>query len=116
MGDLNAVEFGQAAHLAIAVRAGAISAEELIGLFSQVPRGLYAAGIIIDDHVGLELEKAGSFDLATGLPVPSTLPPPSSVGHSRFEAINSAYREVGLRAHAPDETLSSFVLSDLLGR
>ena len=100
MGDLNAVEFGMAAHLGLAVSCGAITQSELIHLNGRIPRGPYAAGIIIDDAVGLQLETAlpptASSD---GYPVPLPDVSPESVAPSRFEAMNVKYREVGLLAH-----------------
>ena len=50
MGDLNAVEFGQAAHFTMLARAGALGIGEELTLDAPHPRGRYMAGAIIDDH------------------------------------------------------------------
>ena len=54
MGDLNCVEFGQAAHLSLALGAGAIKPSELLTLGTKPPRGDVSGGIIIDDLVVFE--------------------------------------------------------------
>ena len=58
MGDHNAPEFAQASHLAIGIWSGALSDESLIALGKPLPRSKYSAGLISDDHLGLEKEKA----------------------------------------------------------
>ena len=49
MGDNNAVELGQGAHVLLGLRAGIFSPEELLTIHSRAPRGPLACGIIIDD-------------------------------------------------------------------
>ena len=62
MGNTNAVEYGQASRIALAAASGAIRDEELIRLHGAVPRTGYRAGIMIDDHVGVEVEPAVGLD------------------------------------------------------
>ena len=58
MGDTNAVEFGQAALMSVLLRAGAICPKSLVYHGSTTPRGPYFAGVIIDDHCGVEIVRA----------------------------------------------------------
>ena len=82
MGDLNSVEFGQAAHLSLALGAGAIYPSELLTLRTKPPRGDIAGGIIIDDLVVFEKVSREAAALAgKGL----------SVGASRLRKAAAAY-------------------------
>jgi hypothetical protein len=54
MGDVNAVEFAQAAHLGLATIAQAVTCENIISLHHPLPRARVLSGIIIDDHLTLE--------------------------------------------------------------
>lgn len=74
MGDSLAVELGQNAHLALALRAHAVHVDELVLLQGRPPRSRYWGGVIQDDHGGLQMEAAAGFDDA-GSPVPATDPP-----------------------------------------
>ena len=49
MGDNNAVELGQGAHVLLGMQSGLIAAEELLTIHSRAPRGRLACGIVIDD-------------------------------------------------------------------
>ena len=62
-GDLDAAEFGQAAHVALLSRAGILRQEEIITMRGRFPRtrASYTSGAIIDDHCSVELEPAASF-------------------------------------------------------
>ena len=100
MGDLNAVEFGQAAHFTLLARAGALGVGEELCLDRPVPRGYYAGGAIIDDHGGLEMEKAAHVSTrGDRLPVPQSEPPVGAIGPLRFEKANLAYKAAGLESH-----------------
>ena len=55
MGDLNAVEFGQAAHLGVLVQAGVLNEESLVAQHRPLPRGDFGIGVVIDDLVGYEV-------------------------------------------------------------
>eukprot|EP00438_Fugacium_kawagutii_P035715 Skav234674 [mRNA] locus=scaffold1131:475680:480491:- [translate_table: standard] len=54
MGDTNAVELGQKAHLRIGLRCGAMSPAELLSVHGRAPRGKLSCGVIIDDALFLE--------------------------------------------------------------
>lgn len=49
MGDNNAVELGQCAHVRLALESHAIQERELLTVYSRVSRGPIACGIVIDD-------------------------------------------------------------------
>ncbi len=49
MGDNNAVELGQCAHVCLALASTAIHETELLTVYSRAPRGSIACGIVIDD-------------------------------------------------------------------
>ena len=86
MGDLNAVEFGQAAHVLLALDCRATSLEELLTVRGRAPRGNLATGIIIDDYVVCEKVAAPPGDLPTE-------------GETRMAWMNEAYAKVELTAH-----------------
>ena len=84
MGDVNAVEIGQEAHLKLCLQQG-LSLEQFITLRGKLPRGLWAVGVIIDDFVVLQQ-----------LPCNFIGHPLSSKICDRMEA---RYASVGLVAH-----------------
>ena len=84
MGDVNAVEIGQEAHLKLCLQEG-LSLEQFITLRGKLPRGLWAVGVIIDDFVVLQQ-----------LPCNFIGHPLSSKICDRMEA---RYASVGLVAH-----------------
>ena len=86
MGDLHAVEFGQAAHVLLALDCRATSLEELLTVRGRAPRGNLATGIIIDDYVVCEKVVAPPGDLPTE-------------GETRMAWMNKAYAKVELTAH-----------------
>ena len=49
MGDNNAVEMGQCAHVNIGLQIGAIRPHEMLSTFGKAPRGNLSCGLIIDD-------------------------------------------------------------------
>ena len=54
MGDINAVAFGQTAHLAVVIRSGALELRDFIGLRARPSRRSIVAGLMIDDFVLFE--------------------------------------------------------------
>lgn len=54
MGDINAVAFGQTAHLAVVLRSGALRLRDFIGLRARPSRRAIVAGLMIDDFVLFE--------------------------------------------------------------
>ena len=57
MGDVQAVELAQAAHMLLCAAAGAITDTALISRLWPLPRGPYLAGLCIDDFGAFEVEK-----------------------------------------------------------
>ena len=51
MGDQNACEFAQCAHLALMLRAGVVEPHEMLSMQGDMPRGLMSVGVITDDLV-----------------------------------------------------------------
>ena len=95
MGDHNAVEFGQAAHMTLGYLSGAILPHESLHLDSLPPRSgwRYAAGIIQDDHASLEVVDPSVLN------PDGSLPADSSISEVRFNRLNDAYERVGLVTH-----------------
>ena len=54
MGDNNAVEMGQCAHINIGLQSGAIKPHELLTTHGRAPRGNLSCGCIIDDIIFME--------------------------------------------------------------
>ncbi len=52
MGDINAVAFGQTAHLAVVIRSGALELRDFIGLRARPSRRPIVAGLMIDECEG----------------------------------------------------------------
>ena len=87
MGDNNAVELGQGAHLLLGLKAGAVFPQELLALNSRAPRGELAVGIIIDDITFLDQ-------------VPKEISPELfTEGQKRLAKICEEYVQEGLTAH-----------------
>lgn len=84
MGDLNSVEFGQAAHTKLALSCG-VNMEDMLTLRGRLPRQPFYVGIVIDDFVAMELGPDPHADslLSTGL----------------ADKMVGLYQEVGLLAH-----------------
>lgn len=53
MGDVNAVEYGQAAHTLVALQRG-LRFEDMLVMRGRPPRGPVAVGLVIDDWIALE--------------------------------------------------------------
>ena len=53
MGDLNAVEIGQESHLKLCLLEG-LNLQQFVTLRGKLPRGLWAAGVMIDDFIALQ--------------------------------------------------------------
>ena len=60
MGDLNAVSYGQTAHVSLLLSHTDVHLSELLTLDSRPPRGGFATGICIDDFVCLEKRPRGT--------------------------------------------------------
>ena len=85
MGDLNSVEFGQQAHMKLALRAG-VKLGDCITLRGRMPRQSWAVGIVIDDLIVLEQ-------------VPRDQPVPA-VSSQLADKMVQQYIQVGLKPHA----------------
>ena len=59
MGDVNSVEYGQAAHTMLALGEG-VMISDLICMRGRAPRSLLSVGLVIDDLVVLEQVRAGA--------------------------------------------------------
>eukprot|EP00438_Fugacium_kawagutii_P025277 Skav207212 [mRNA] locus=scaffold1244:113945:117027:+ [translate_table: standard] len=55
MGDLNAVAYGQAAHLGVLLQSGAITFSDIVSLKGRPRREDWVAGLMIDDFVLLDI-------------------------------------------------------------
>ena len=86
MGDVNAVAYGQTAHLGVLVQRGLLSTADLIALKKRPPRGDWFAGLMIDDLV--IIEKIGA----------SVSQEPSERSKMMKE-IHAEYERVGLPRH-----------------
>lgn len=87
MGDNNAVEMGQAAHVNIGVQIGAIKPRELLTTHGRAPRSNIACGLIIDDIIFAEQRETPPSDA-----VPSE-------GARRLRAMCAEYERRHLFAH-----------------
>ena len=87
MGDNQAVELGQRAHVALGLVARAFSPFELLSVHGKPPRGAIAAGVVIDDFIVCEqipdIEDRTSY----------------SEGTARLDRICEEYCQRGLEAH-----------------
>ena len=87
MGDLNSVEFGQCAHLSLALSSGSILEKELLTMKSQPSRSSIQGGIVIDDFVIAERLDRASFE---------SRPAGTSEGARRLRLASAKYQEVKL--------------------
>lgn len=101
MGDNNAVELGQMAHMNLAISALALSPHELLCSHSRGPRGRLAAGIVIDDV--LIAEQA-----------PPSAQEEDTEGEYRLNLLCEAYQREGLTAH-PAKTFRKVTEIDVWG-
>jgi len=97
MGDLNAVEFGQAGHLVPALRSGVLLPHELVFLNSRPPRGPFFGGIIQDD-IGLIEYELGTFD--NGILAAHSACPHVSVAQQRMKTMIKQYDTLGMVRNA----------------
>ena len=92
MGDINSVEFGQLAHLSLALSSGAVAPTELLTLRSKPSASAIAGGIVIDDLVVMEkIDRE-----AVAAMVPGT-----SRGAVRLGKVEKAYETAGLEQSKP---------------
>ena len=84
MGDINAVEFGQQAHVKLAIASG-ICVADLLTLRGRLRRASPYIGIVIDDFVAIDV-----------LPEPAPADCPSTAVADKMV---STYAEVGLQSH-----------------
>lgn len=107
MGDHNACEFGQMAHLKLAVGCAATCPSELVHLHALPPDGPMAVGVIQDDFGLFELEDA-VVDCETGQHLPQPNVPPNALGPKRIDTIRAEYEKHGLHRHPTKAVFRSF--------
>ena len=93
MGDGNAPEFAQAAHIGMGLRGGALRFPELLYHGGIPPAGPYCSGVIYDDHCALEQE--GFVVSASGAREPHAEAAPDAIAPRRFEAMRAVYVQGG---------------------
>ena len=89
MGDLNACEFSQAAHLSMMLKKGVVAPNELWTLRNPPPRTLTTVGIIIDDLVVMEQVLTASINDQGG----------KCESDVRIDRASSAYEEAKLETN-----------------
>ena len=101
MGDNNAVELGQMAHVNLGISARAFSAHELLTSHSRGPRGDISAGIVIDDVlIAEQLEPQA----AEGI----------TEGEYRLNSLFELYQTEGLNPH-PGKTFRKSTKAEVWG-
>lgn len=105
MGDSQAVEIAQTAHLGLLVQKGLITESNLLTMNGSVPRSPTFAGIVIDDLVAFEVMLKSQF-----MEVNET---PSAGSHFLGSALDS-YNSVGLLPH-PKKTFKDQLQSEFWG-
>ena len=91
MGDLNAVAFGQAAHLAVLLLGSSLRLEDFLSLKTRPTRKKIRAGLMIDDFVLFEVvAKSEREELQKGK---------RSEGGKIVDQVRKAYEEAGLPRH-----------------
>lgn len=101
MGDCQAVEIGQAAHIALGIISRSFSPYELLTAQGRAPRGQLAAGIVIDDAIFCE-QLPPQADLST------------SAGVERLNQLCEEYLQRGLVPH-PKKTFRGEVSAEFWG-
>lgn len=86
MGDLNACEYAQGAHLALLLQSGAATMKEVMQMHSPFPRGLLSVGVVIDDLVLLEKVMKKELDGSAF----------ASEASERLKLVMQKYEQVGL--------------------
>ena len=101
MGDCDAVEYAQAVHMSLAIRADALSDSSLICAHRAPPTSAYKAGLVIDDHVAFQEEEACTvFDPFNPMsPIPAMPPLESLEAHTRVSSLFRTYEDFNLSAH-----------------
>lgn len=89
MGDLNAVAFGQAAHLAVILRGSSLRLSDFVALKLRPSRQTIRAGLMIDDFVLFETLKREEAEKAGQ----------KSRGREIVEQVRQAYAEARLPRH-----------------
>ena len=102
MGDCNAVELGQMAHINLGISARAFSPYELLTVHSRAPRGRIASGVVIDDV--LIAEQLLPVDAASGV----------TEGEYRLNLLRERYQVEGLCAH-PAKTFKKSESAEVWG-
>ena len=97
MGDTNACEVAQEAHLALAVEAGLVDSESFLSPAALAPRGNIATGIIIDDCLTLCKEKATVGPDGRWRPVRNQ--PVVSACQAAVKQLHAGYRKHRLTRH-----------------
>ena len=101
MGDCNAVELGQRAHVELGLKHRVFSPFELLTAQGRAPRGDFAAGIVIDDAVMAEQ-------------LPDFEDPKMADSVQRLEGLCEAYLQEGLTAH-PKKTFRGSTKAEFWG-
>ena len=102
MGDNQAVELGQKAHVRLGLTSRAFSPYELLTVHGRPPRGAIAAGVVIDDFIVCEQLKA---DQSRG---------PHSEGTRRLDKACEEYLQRGLLPH-PKKTFKKEIAAEFWG-
>ena len=105
MGDSQAVEIAQTAHLGLLVQRGLITKSNLLTMNGSVPRSPTFAGVVIDDLVVFEVMLRSQF---------LELSEKSSEGSQFLESALECYNEAGLLPH-PKKTFKDQVTSEFWG-
>eukprot|EP00435_Cladocopium_sp_Y103_P037015 s110_g9.t1 len=107
MGDNNAVELGQLCHVKIGLHCGVFAPSDLLCIHGRAPRGLLAAGVVIDDVLFAEQipcrenAREGQMDGLTE-------------GAKRLSALCEEYLNKGLNPH-PKKTVREAAETDIWG-
>ena len=102
MGDCQAVELGQLAHIQVALASAALGPEELLVVHGRAPRGHIAAGIVIDDLILAERAPAGRIE------------PQQLESVCRLHKLCEEYLQRGLAAH-PKKTFRGVTKAEFWG-
>ncbi len=101
MGDCQAVELGQCAHVALGIASRSFSPCELLTSQGRAPRGRFAAGIVIDDAIFCEQ-------------LPADADVSSSAGVERLNGLCEEYLQRGLVPH-PKKTFRGETSAEFWG-
>jgi hypothetical protein len=101
MGDNQAVELGQCAHVNLGIKAGAFNQSELLTIHGRAPRGAIACGVVIDDVLISEQ-------------VPRTSTEEFTEGEARLRRLCEEYVQQGLKPH-PRKTFTKVQRTEVWG-